>query len=246
MPAFTFTRHAATAATAAVFAIGLSLPAQAQNTPPERHILSLNAKAAAELVQDTMRIRLSTDLQGSQAQEVQTRLKQAVDAALAVAKPQAEAEKMEITTGSFRISPRYGKDNKIVGWSGYAQVQLEGTDFARISTTAANMSSLSLDDIGFGLSNKGRRAAEAKIEAEAVANFRARAQNLSQAFGYKGYRIRDVNIHGNDFGGIQVQSAPRMKLMAMPVAAEAASPVPAEPGKTEVQVSISGSIEMLP
>ena len=211
---------------------------------PPQNVVSFQSSASTEVAQDQMRLTLSTTLEGSAAQEVQGRLKKAVEAALAEAKPQAQAEKMEVSTGSFRINPRYGKDSKITGWQGYAEVMLEGTDFARITGTAAAIKSLNMSGISFGLSPKTQREAEAKAQGEAIASFRNRAQQLSTAFGFGGYSIREVNINGNEYGGMQPVSAPRMKVMMSASMMEADSGVAAEPGKTRVQVSVNGSIQM--
>ena len=127
---------------------------------PPQNVVSFQSSASTEVAQDQMRLTLNTTLEGSAAQEVQGRLRKAVEAALAEAKPQAQAEKMEVTTGSFRINPRYGKDSKITGWQGYAEVMLEGTDFARITSTAAAIKSLSMGGISFGLSPKTQREAK--------------------------------------------------------------------------------------
>ena len=211
---------------------------------PPQNVVSFQSSASTEVAQDQMRLTLNTTLEGSAAQEVQSRLRKAVEAALAEAKSQAQAEKMEVTTGSFRINPRYGKDSKITGWQGYAEVMLEGTDFARITSTAAAIKSLSMGGISFGLSPKTQREAEAKAQGEAIKSFQNRAQQLSSAFGFGGYNIREVNINGNEYGGMQPVAAPRMKVMMAAPMMEADSGVPAEPGKTRVEVSVNGSIQM--
>jgi predicted secreted protein len=211
---------------------------------PPQNVVSFQSSASTEVAQDQMRITLSTTLEGSAAQEVQGRLKKAVDAALAEAKQQAQAEKMEVTTGSFRINPRYGKDSKITGWQGYAEVMLEGTDFARITSTAAQIKSLNMSGISFGLAPKTQREAEAKAQGDAINSFKNRAQQLSTAFGFRAYSIREVNINGNDYGGMQPVAASRMKVMMASPMMEADSGIPAEPGKTRVEVSVNGSIQM--
>ena len=211
---------------------------------PPQNVVSFQSSASTEVAQDQMRITLATTLEGSAAQEVQERLRKAIEAALAQAKPQAAAEKMEVSTGSFRINPRYSKDSRITGWQGYAEIMLEGTDFARITGTAAAIKSLSMNGISFGLSPKTQREAEAKAQGEAIKSFQNRAQQLSSAFGFGSYNIREVNINGNEYGGMQPVAAPRMKVMMAAPMMEADSGVPAEPGKTRVEVSVNGSIQM--
>ena len=228
----------------AVCASGAAFAQSGFAMPQPQNVVSFQSSGSTEVAQDQMRITLSTTLEGSNAQEVQTRLRKAVDSALAEAKPQAQPEKMEVTTGSFRINPRYGKDSKISAWQGYAEVQLEGTDFARITGTAATIKSLSMNGISFGLSPKTQREAEAKAQGDAINTFKNRAQQLSAAFGFGGYSIREVNINGNEYGGMQPAAAPRMKAMMASPVMEADSAIPAEPGKTRVEVSVNGSIQM--
>ena len=219
--------------------------AQSAGTMNQPHnVLSFQSSASTEVAQDQMRITLATTLEGSAAQEVQERLRKAIEAALAQAKPQAAAEKMEVSTGSFRINPRYSKDSRITGWQGYAEIMLEGTDFARITGTAAAIKSLSMNGISFGLSPKTQREAEAKAQGDAINTFKNRAQQLSSAFGFRTYSIREVNINGNEYGGMQPVAAARMKVMMASPMMEADSAIPAEPGKTRVEVSVNGSIQM--
>lgn len=46
--------------------------------------------------------------------------------------------------------------------------------------------------ISFGLSPKTQREAEAKAQGEAIKSFQNRAQQLSSAFGFGSYNIREV------------------------------------------------------
>ena len=228
----------------AVCASGAAFAQSGFAMPQPQNVVSFQSSGSTEVAQDQMRITLSTTLEGSNAQEVQTRLRKAVDSALAEAKPQAQPEKMEVTTGSFRINPRYGKDSKISAWQGYAEVQLEGTDFARITTVAAQIKSLNMSGISFGLAPKTQRAAEEKAQGEAINTFKNRAQQLAKAFGFGSYSIREVSINGNEYGGMQPAAAPRMKVMMASPMMEADNAIPAEPGKTRVEVSVNGSIQM--
>ena len=204
------------------------------------NVLSFQSSASTEVAQDQMRITLATTLEGSAAQEVQERLRKAIEAALAQAKPQAAAEKMEVSTGSFRINPRYSKDSRITGWQGYAEIMLEGTDFARITTAAGKVKSLTMNGVSFGLSRQTRAAAEEKAQAQAIEQFKMRAQQLTQAFGFGGYTLREVSVNGNEYGGAQ----PEARAYGMKMASMADAPVPVEPGKSKVEVSVNGSVQM--
>ena len=89
-----------------------------------------------------------------------------------------------------------------------------------------------------------QRAAEEKAQGEAINTFKNRAQQLAKAFGFGSYSIREVSINGNEYGGMQPAAAPRMKVMMASPMMEADSAIPAEPGKTRVEVSVNGSIQM--
>lgn len=67
---------------------------------PPQNVVSFQSSASTEVAQDQMRLTLNTTLEGSAAQEVQGRTF-AVKAALAEAKPQAQAEKWK----SLRTAP---------------------------------------------------------------------------------------------------------------------------------------------
>ena len=220
----------------------VATPLWAQSIAPvPSNVVSFQSSSFVEVQQDTLRLVLSTTLDGNDAADVQTRLKTAVDAALQEVKKSAEAGKMDVSTGSFRLNPRYNsKDGKINGWAGYAEVVLEGTDFARITTAAGKVKSLTMNGVSFGLSRQTRAAAEEKAQAQAIEQFKMRAQQLTQAFGFGGYTLREVSVNGNEYGGAQ----PEARAYGMKMASMADAPVPVEPGKSKVEVSVNGSVQM--
>ena len=205
--------------------------------------VSLSASASVEVRQDWMSLNLSTTRDGSDAAAVQAQLRNALDAALAVAKPQAEKDRMELRTGSFSLSPRYGRDGKINGWQGSVELTLEGRDFERITATAGKVNSLTLNGIHFGLSPKARTALESDLQAQAIERFKTKAKEIAAAFGMGGYQIMQVDVGAVD-GGAEAGHRPMLMMAARSGMADAAPPVPAEPGRTTVQLSVSGPIRL--
>ena len=220
----------------------VAAPVLAQSTAPvPSNVVSFQSSSFVEVQQDTIRLNLSTSIDGNDAADVQARLKVAVDKALQVVKPSAEEGKMDVSTGNFRLNPRYNsKDGKINGWNGYAEVVLEGTDFARITAAAGKVQTLTMNGVSFGLSRKARAGAEEQAQAQAIAQFQQRAQQLTKAFGFGGYTLREVSVNGNEYGGAQ----PEARAYGMKVASMADAPVPVEPGKSKVEVSVNGSVQM--
>jgi predicted secreted protein len=92
--------------------------------------------------------------------------------------------------------------------------------------------------IDWQLSPEQKSAAEARIQAEAVAQFQSKAQSLTKQFGFSAYTIREVRVSAQQAGEGHVM--PRMAMVQMD--APSPSPVPAVAGKSRVVVNISGSI----
>lgn len=208
---------------------------------PDRWV-ALSATASAEVPQDWLRLTLSASREGTEPTAVQSQLKQALDAALAVARPQAQPGKLEVRSGAFGVYPRHGRDGKINGWQGQVQLVLEGRDVARLTATAAQVPSLALQDLAFSVSPAARTALEADLQTQAIARFQAKAQAAAQAFGFSRYQLVQVNVGALDGTGTQ----PRAHLMAAPraMAAVADSPIPAEPGTATVQLTVNGTVRL--
>ena len=215
-----------------------------QNMPnePLKNVAQISASGSVDVQQDLLSISMSTSRDGPDAAAVQTQLRLALDSALSQARLAASPGLMEVRTGNFSLYPRYGKDGKINGWQGSTELVLEGKDFARITGAAGKIQTLSLGSVSFALSREQRARVEGQAQAQAIERFQARASEVSSAFGFSGYSLREVSINTNDQGPM-----PRQRAMAMSAKSEMAdAPVPVEAGKSTVLVTISGSVQMLP
>ena len=216
----------------------------AQNLPnePLKNVAQISASGSVEVQQDLLSISMATSRDGLDAGTVQTQLKQALDAALTQARQAASPGLMDVRTGNFSLYPRYGKDGKINGWQGSTELVLEGKDFARITGTAGKIQSLSLGGVSFALSREQRAKVEGEAQAQAIERFKAKAGEVSSAFGFGGYTLREVSVNANDQG-----FTPRPRMVAMSAKSDMAeSAVPVEAGKSTVLVNVSGSVQMLP
>ena len=146
---------------------------------------------------------------------------------------------MEVRTGSFGIYPRHGKDGKVNGWQGRAELVLEGTDFSRITSSAAAIQSLSISQVSFRLSRERRAALAGQAQALAIENFKRTAAEISREFGFGTYALREVNVSADEGLPNRVRS---MGLEAR--ASQADAPVPVEAGRSTVVVTVSGSVQM--
>lgn len=223
---------------AALFSL-ISVGPAAQMLPPPQNVLQLSASGTVEVQQDLLSLTLTTSREGPEAAAVQEQLKTALDAALIEARKAAQPGQLEVRTGHFSLYPRYGRDQKISGWSGSAEMVLEGRDFPRITATAGRIRTMTMGGVGFGLSREQRAKVEGEAQALAIERFKAKATELARGFGFAGYTLREITVNSND------QGYPRPRPMAMELkAGQADSPVPVEAGKSSVVVTVSGSVQL--
>ena len=224
---------------ALLLAAGLA-HAQVATVAPPQNVLQLQASGTVEVQQDLLMLQLTTARDGTDPAAVQSQLKTALDAALAEAKKTAQPGQLDVRTGNFALYPRHNKEGRIAGWTGTAELVLEGRDFARITQTAGRIGTMTLGGVSFGLSREQRERTERQAQATAIESFKARAGDLARGFGFSGYSLREVAVNASEPG-----FQPRMRMMAQEgkvAAADAA--VPVEPGKSAVVVTVSGSVQL--
>ena len=206
-----------------------------------RNVVQLSATGTVEVQQDLLVLHLATSKEGADAATVQAQLKQALDAALTEAKRNAQPGQLDVRTGPFGLYPRYGKDSKITGWQGRAELVLEGRDFARITATAGKIQTMAINQVAFGLSREARAKVEGEAQTQAIDQFKARATELAKGFGFSNYSLREVAVNSNE-----MQPGPRPRMMAAEakMGSYSDSAVPVEAGKAQVIVNVSGSVQM--
>lgn len=221
------------------------LTARAQTHPhpmtPPANVVSLSASAQAEVPQDLLSITLSVQREAADPGTVQAQLKQALDAALTLARAEVQSGQFEVRTGQFSLYPRHGRDGRISAWQGAAELVLDGRDIARISALAGRLPGMGVSQVAFSLSREQRQRVEADVQAQAIERFRARADAVARSFGFGGYSLREVSVGSADAPMPMLRRAP----MAMEARAAAADmPVPVEAGRALVQVTVSGSVQL--
>lgn len=233
--------NAINAVVACALALSASaIHAQPAGLAPPQNVVQLSASGTVEVQQDLLAISMNTTREGADAGTVQNQLKVALDAALTEVKKVAQPGQLDVRTGNFSIYPRYGRDGKITGWQGSAEMVMEGRDFARISATAGKVQTLTMGNVSFGLSREQRAKVEGDAQAQAIDRFKAKADGIAKAFGFSAYSLREVSVNANDQG-----FTPRPRMMAMEArAASSDAPVPVEAGRSTVVVTVSGSVQL--
>jgi predicted secreted protein len=209
------------------------------SVPPPQNVLQLQASSSIEVQQDLLMINLSTAREGSDPAVVQGQLKAALDAALSEARKTAQPGQMDVRTGNFAIYPRHNRDGKLSGWTGTAELVLEGRDFTRITQAAGRIQTLTLGGVSFALSREQRAKVESEAQTQAIERFKAKAAELAKGFGFTGYTLREVAVNANEPG---FGPTPRMAMQAKAMSSDAS--VPVEAGKSTVTVTVSGSVQL--
>lgn len=205
-----------------------------------RNVVQLSAAGMVQVEQDMLTITLMANKDAPTLAAAQTQLKQALDEALAQAKAGAQPGQMDVSTGTFSLYPRYGKDQKVLGWQGRAELRLEGRDFARITGMAGKIQSMAVSDVSFGLSREARAKAESEAQSQAIEQFKTRAAELSKAFGFGSYGLREVSVSGQGQGVTLMGAMAREKMASF----ASDTPVPVQPGREQVSISVSGTVQM--
>jgi len=230
------------AACAFITGVAAVFPTNAQNMEREvQNQVQLSASASVEVQQDLLTLTLAVTRENTDPALLQNQLRQALEAALTVAKPLAQNGAMEVRTGQFSLQPRYNRDGKITAWSGSTELVLEGRDFARIGSTAGKVQTLVINNSSFSLSREARAKAEAEVQASAIDRFKQRATEIAKGFGFAGYTLRDVSVSASDAG---FMPRPRVMAFSAAKAVEADVAVPMEAGKTAVTVTVSGTVQL--
>lgn len=217
-------------------------PAQAPivSTVAPQNVVVLNASATIEVAKDQLSITFSTTREGLDAGLVQSQLKQALDTALAEARKVAKPGQLEVQTGQFSLYPRYSPKGGSNGWTGMAELVVEGRDVQAVSQLAGRIQTLSIARTGFTLSRQARDAVEADVTAQAIAHFKIKAEQVARQFGFGGWSLREVQVQGTD-----MPSGPMMRVQASrSVGADESLPV--EAGKAAVTATVSGSVQLSP
>lgn len=212
---------------------------QAHAEPTGYDQLSFQTEVKEEIANDEVRASMYKKAQATDAKTLATTLNTSINKAMAIAK---RYPTVTVSTGQQRTYPRYDKNDKIIGWTGQANIDLKSTDFTATSQLIADLqATLVMDNLNFGVSDIKKDALEQKLMAEASRSFQQQAKNLTRAWDARGYRVVTVNLNtGNNY--------PRPMYSSMNMRdASVESSVPSqnfESGNSTISVTANGTIEL--
>lgn len=203
--------------------------------------VTLQAEASAQIPHDLMHVTLYTEARdqnaASLAQEVTSTLNQAISQS-------KDAPNVKLSMGNRNSSPLYDdKGKKIIAWRERAELRLESTDFAQLSTLTGQLlqQGLSMGSMRFSIAATTRKLHEDQLLEQAIAAFDNRAQLATRSLGGKSYRLVQLDLANQ--GGYQPPMYSRAVMMSAPAMADESTPT-VEAGNSELKVAASGVIEI--
>ena len=201
--------------------------------------LTFQTEVKEEVQNDEVRATMYKKAQASDAKTLATTLNTSINNAMKIAK---RYPSVTVSTGQQRTYPRYDKNDKIIGWTGQANIDLKSTDFAATSQLIADLQqTLVMENLNFGVSDAKKEALEQKLMTDASRAFQQQAKNLTRAWDARGYRVVTVNLNTNN------NNYPRPMYSMRAESAAMDSAVPSqnfESGNSTISVTANGTIEL--
>ncbi len=211
--------------------------AWAEENPPTYGRINLSASASRQVENDTLVARMYAQREGKDAAQLSREVNQRVSQAVKQAKATPD---IKVQTLGYNTNPIYNKQT-LTGWRVRQAIRLESQNSTALSDLIGSLQkSLGVESISYTISPEKLSATEESLMSEGITAFKRRAQLITKDMGHARYRL--VNMQVNSSG-----SSPqpmRMRSMAMESKGRAAPPA-LEAGTRQVQLNISGTIELV-
>jgi len=206
----------------------------AAEEPPSYNVVELQAEAQRDIQNDWMVALLYAEQSGENPSRVADEVNKIVNEALRVAQ---DVKTVKVRTEGYQTYPVYGKTNRLETWRVRSAIRLESKDFNAASGLIGKLqSTMHLSSLVFTVSPDARHQAENELIAQAISNFRERADIVKRSLNGRGYKLRKMNINtGTLF--------PRPVLARAMAGQEVATPN-VEGGTSQITVVVGGTIEL--
>lgn len=224
----------------ALLAIGLLITqSHAQTTiHPPLNLVNLEAVVSAPITPDTAVLTMAAEKTGADASTITQSINQIMGDAVREAKA---VNGVEAITGHFSTNQQYDNKGNVIGWTVRSELVLKSKDFGSLGKLSGNLSqSLKIMNSGFEVSRDLRSREEAVLLQRGLQAFQAKAQTIAQTLGFGGYTLREIHIQQAQLEG---NHQPRPMMMVRGAAADSA-PVQIEAGRTAINLTVSGSIQL--
>ncbi len=204
-------------------------------------LLNLSATVSKKVENNQIDATLSKVVQHKNTTDIANQLNQTINQALVIAKKYPQ---VKVTTGYQTTYPRYDKNQKIIGWTGKASLNLNSTDTVATSKLIAELQdSMKIDDLNFSLSDEARKQIEEQLLVDVSKSFQSQAKNLLPVWQAKNYRLVNVSFRRQSDN----YAMPMYAARSIEVAAEASSVTEQnfQVGTSTISVTADGTIQLV-
>lgn len=213
--------------------------ALAQTAPEPVNLVRLDAVVSAPITPDTAVLTMAAERSGSDASAITQQINKIMGDAVREAKA---VSGVEAITGNFSTNQQYDNKGNVIGWTVRSDLILKSKDFGSLGKLSGNLSqSLKIVGSGFEVSRELRSREEAVLLQRGLEAFQAKAKTAAQTLGFNGYSLREINIQQAQLEG---GNQPRPMMMMARGAMADAAPVQIEAGRTAINLTVSGSIQL--
>jgi predicted secreted protein len=211
-------------------------------TKEHRPIIRLSATAQSEVPNDLAAIQSFVEVGDANAAVASGKVTQLLQLALTSL---GKENRGIVVRTSVSVNPLYHRDGKTNEWKARAVITLEGSDFAQLSKLGAKLGNgFAIQSIAYRLSDAARIAEQGKLSLQAIELFRAQANQVAEAFGYKKYDLVNIDVNSNAaFNGAPIYRLEARSMAAM--ASTATPPAPLESGEASINSVVSGTIGLV-
>jgi predicted secreted protein len=211
--------------------VGNAHPAE---EPLRYNVVDLQAEAQREIQNDVMTAALYVEQSGENPAQVSNSVNKIANEALRVA---GDVKSVKANTAGYQTYPIYGKNKRLEAWRVRSEIRIESKDFSALSNLIGKLqSTMQLSYLGFTVSPEARRRAENELIAEAISNFRGRADIVKQSLKGREFKIRRMSVNTSGFHPHPV--------LARGIAAQDVAAPNVEGGTSQVTVNVNGTIEV--
>ncbi|NNK58504.1 MAG: SIMPL domain-containing protein [Desulfofustis sp.] len=204
--------------------------------PVQFNIVNLRVEQTREVSNDVMVVVMQTTAQKNSSTEAA----RSVNEVMAWAdKIISEDQRISHQTLNYQTRPVY-QNKTITGWSASQQLQLRSQDIEALTTMAGSLQQkLQIVSMQFQVS-PDRRAEELEtLVVEALEAFHTKAELVTRTLNADDYRL--VNLSIDESGGpMPYRAIARAEAMTV-----GAAPPSVEAGDSKIQVSVTGSIQLI-
>lgn len=216
--------------------LAVSTAVFADDNPPRYNQVRLQAQQSESVSNDTMHVTLNSYAEMQDSSRLAARINQDMDWALTKARQYSD---VKISTGGYQIWPVTRKE-VTSAWRGQQDLILESKNTEILSQLTGQLQEkLKIKSMSFSVSDEKRIAVENRLIDAALNAFKERAGIVGANLKAKGYRIVELNV------GTSAQRPPVMYQARMSsVSMQASDSVAVEGGESDVQITVSGSVEL--